>query len=88
VRVDAVRERCSTCGCQTPPPLEVDVVPVEPEDFAAAQAGVGEEGEQEPVALAPAGEVARPDVVALDDGAADRSPSQRSRSSVTAPRVG
>ena len=48
------------------PPLEVDVVPVEPEQLAAAQAGVGEEREQQPVALAPAGMLALPDVVALD----------------------
>jgi hypothetical protein len=34
------------------PLLEVDVLPVEPAQLAAAQAGVGEEGEQEPVALA------------------------------------
>ena len=32
-------------------PLEVDVVPVEPEQLAAAQAGEGEQGEQQPVAL-------------------------------------
>src|SRR5207253_9625663 len=47
-------------------PLEVDVVAAEPEQLAAAQAGVGEEGEQHPVALAPAGMSAGPDVVAFD----------------------
>jgi hypothetical protein len=46
--------------------LEVDVLPVEAEQLRAAKAGVGEEGEQEPVALALAGVLARPDVVALD----------------------
>ena len=34
------------------PPLEVDVVPVEAEQLAAAQAGEGKQGEQQPVALA------------------------------------
>ena len=47
------------------PPLEVDVLPVEPEQLAAAEAGVGEEREQEPVALALTVMLALPDVVAL-----------------------
>jgi hypothetical protein len=40
------------------PVLEVDVLPVEAEQLRAAKAGVGEEGEQEPVALALAGVLA------------------------------
>ncbi len=48
--------------------VEVLVVPVEPEQLAAAQAGEGEEAEQQPIAFALAREVACPDVVALDDG--------------------
>jgi hypothetical protein len=47
--------------------IEVDVVPVEPEQLAAAQAGVGEKGKHQPVALAFAGEVSLPDVVAVGD---------------------
>jgi hypothetical protein len=68
-----VRSRDAACGNRrrfTAPrsscAFEVDVLPVEPEQLAAAQAGVREEREQKPVALAPAGMVALPYVVALD----------------------
>src|ERR1051326_5494533 len=46
-------------------PLQVDVVPVESKQLAAAQACVGEEREYEPVALALTVMLALPDVVAL-----------------------
>jgi hypothetical protein len=60
-------------------PFEVDVLPVECEQLAAAQAGVGEEREQGLVALALAREVALPDVVALDrlQQAGDLAPVER-----------
>src|SRR5207244_3202676 len=47
------------------PPLEVDVLPIEAEQLAASQPGIGEEREQEPVALALTVMLALPDVVAL-----------------------
>jgi hypothetical protein len=47
-------------------PLEVDVVDVEPEQLRAAQPGVGEQRQQQPVALALAGVLALPHVAALD----------------------
>src|SRR6266545_4882267 len=49
-------------------PLEVDVIPVESEQFAASQPGVGEEGEHEEITLALAREVALPDVGLVDGG--------------------
>jgi hypothetical protein len=45
-------------------PREVDVVPVEPEQLASAEAGVGHEREREPVALGLPVEVALPELVA------------------------
>jgi hypothetical protein len=67
-----VRSRDAACGNRrrfTAPrsscAFEVDVLPVEPEQLAAAQAGVREEREQEPVALALARVAALPDVVAF-----------------------
>ncbi|MEJ7793072.1 MAG: hypothetical protein WKF65_13970 [Gaiellaceae bacterium] len=50
------------------PSREVDVVPGKPEQLAPAQAGVGEEGKQEPVAFGPAAEVPLPDVPAVRRG--------------------
>jgi hypothetical protein len=52
-------------GAGSEPSFEADVVPVESQELAAAEAGVGEESEQEPVAFALAGEVTLPDVVVL-----------------------
>jgi hypothetical protein len=49
------------------PSAEVDVVPVQAEELGTAQAAVGEQGEQQAVALAAAREVALPDVRTLDD---------------------
>lgn len=64
------------------PPLHVDVAPVESQELALAQAGIGEEGEQQPVALALAGEVALPDApVNLE-----RSPAEPAHEQVEEPR--
>jgi hypothetical protein len=48
--------------------LEVDVLPIETEELGAAKAGVGEDAEQEAIALAPAWKVALPDVFSVDRG--------------------
>jgi hypothetical protein len=50
------------------PPGEVDVVPVEPQQLAPAQARVRHQREQEPIALRLAGEVALPQIVSLGLG--------------------
>jgi len=47
------------------PPFEVDVVPVESEQLAAAQTRVGEERKQEPIAFAFAAMLPLPDVIPI-----------------------
>jgi hypothetical protein len=66
-------------------PVEINVVPVESEQLAAAKAGVGEQGEQQPVAFPLAGKVALPDVVAFRC-ASRRVSSRRSSTSGSASR--
>jgi hypothetical protein len=47
------------------PTVEIDVAPVEPEQLASAQPRVGKERDEQPIALALAGEVPLPDIVAF-----------------------